>query len=129
MASSVSSNCESCTAKKYDNDCEQISVFFSKFQQGGNASPVLMRVSLPIVDRTMCRKRYRRDRVTDRMICAGYTQGGKDSCQGDSGGPLVANDTLYGLVSWGYDCAVPIYPGVYTNVANLRRWIKWISGV
>ncbi|XP_067214739.1 trypsin-4-like [Linepithema humile] len=100
-------------------------------KQGGDISPVLMGVSLPIVDRATCQKRYHKSRriITDRMICAGYTQGEKDSCQGDSGGPLVANGTLYGIVSWGYGCAKPTYPGVYTNVANLRSWIKGISGV
>lgn len=99
-------------------------------QEGGMTSPKLMRVSVPIVSRTKCEEAYKGlSTITSRMICAGYTEGGKDSCQGDSGGPLTANGTLYGIVSWGYGCAKPEYPGVYTNVANLRSWIKEISGV
>ncbi|XP_032683053.1 trypsin-4-like [Odontomachus brunneus] len=98
---------------------------------GGWTSPVLMGVSLPIVDRNTCKLKYWFVRnITDRMICAGYLQkGGKDACQGDSGGPLSANNTLYGIVSWGYGCARPDYPGVYTNVAAVRPWIKLISGI
>lgn len=89
-----------------------------------------MKVSLPIVARSECQNAYKNyNTITNRMICAGYTQGGKDSCQGDSGGPMVAGGTLYGIVSWGYKCAQPKYPGVYTNVANLRSWIKSNSGV
>lgn len=89
-----------------------------------------MRVSVPIVNRSECADAYRyMNTITDRMICAGYTSGGKDACQGDSGGPLTADGLLYGLVSWGYGCAKPKYPGVYTNVANLRSWIKTHSGV
>lgn len=58
------------------------------------------------------------------MICAGYMQaGGVDACQGDSGGPLVCNGTLAGIVSWGYRCAVPGYPGIYTNVSYYNNWI------
>jgi trypsin len=39
----------------------------------------------------------------DTQICAGVTEGGKDSCQGDSGGPLlqISGDVQYGIVSLG----------------------------
>ncbi|GAB1865469.1 trypsin [Camponotus japonicus] len=100
-------------------------------KSGGGQSPVLRGVSVPIVDRKTCQDRYKNShrQITDRMICAGYTKGGKDSCQGDSGGPLTANGTLYGIVSWGNGCALPLYPGIYTNVADLRWWIRLKSGV
>jgi trypsin len=90
-----------------------------------------MRVTLSIVDHELCTFAYKDiNPVTERMICAGHFEcGGKDSCQGDSGGPLSANGTLYGIVSWGYGCARPNYPGVYTNVAYLRSWIADITGI
>ncbi|XP_011863819.1 PREDICTED: trypsin-1-like isoform X2 [Vollenhovia emeryi] len=99
-------------------------------EMGGKLSPVLMKVSLPIVSRKTCQNIYKRFRsITDRMICAGYMQGGQDACDGDSGGPLTADGVLYGIVSWGYQCAEPFHPGVYTNVADLLWWIKWISHI
>jgi len=59
----------------------------------------------------------------------------KDSCQGDSGGPLfatVAGDPVQiGIVSYGVSCAVPKFPGVYSEVNNpaIRSWISTIAGV
>ncbi|XP_033218170.1 trypsin-2-like [Belonocnema kinseyi] len=92
---------------------------------------ILRQVSVPIVDHNLCKRAYKGiNQITTRMICAGLLGvGGKDSCQGDSGGPLTVNGTLYGIVSWGLGCAQPNYPGVYSNVAELRPWIKNITGI
>lgn len=98
--------------------------------ESGSSPTILQAVSVPIINRGRCQNAYSGfANVTERMICAGVEQGGKDSCQGDSGGPLSSNGTLYGIVSWGYGCARPRYPGVYTNVAHLRSWIAKMSGI
>lgn len=62
--------------------------------------------------------------VSENMLCAGHWAGGRDSCSGDSGGPFVINNKLVGIVSWGEECGVPQYPGVYTHVS---RYVKWIN--
>ncbi|XP_046748453.1 trypsin-7-like [Diprion similis] len=99
--------------------------------QGGSVAKQLQRVCVPVIPRDVCAEAYNGlNGITQRMICAGnIEEGGKDSCQGDSGGPLVADGVLYGIVSWGNGCAMPGYPGVYTNVAELREWIKEVTGV
>ncbi|PAA57754.1 hypothetical protein BOX15_Mlig019311g3 [Macrostomum lignano] len=86
----------------------------------------LMAAKVPLIDHARCNQLYL-NRITQRMLCAGYEAGGIDSCQGDSGGPLVCsiNGTyvLLGATSWGEGCAQPGAPGVYANVKNLREWI------
>lgn len=62
--------------------------------------------------------------MTEGMICAGYQEGGRDACQGDSGGPLVCGGELAGVVSHGYKCAEPGFPGIYADVAYYRDWIE-----
>jgi len=85
------------------------------------ASPnVLMRVSVPMVTDAVCRAAYGSG-IAAGMICAGV--GGKDSCQGDSGGPLVSGNVLAGVVSKGFECARPGFPGVYSEVAYFYDWI------
>ncbi len=92
----------------------------------------LMEVILPVVDHELCRITYADNfniTLTDNMICAGYTAGGKDSCFGDSGGPLMIYDAqdyrweLAGIVSWGVGCAEAEQYGVYTDARNYLGWI------
>jgi len=59
----------------------------------------------------------------------------KDSCQGDSGGPLFGTKggrpVQVGIVSYGTGCAVPLFPGVYSEVnnASIRSFISSNAGV
>lgn len=59
----------------------------------------------------------------------------EDSCQGDSGGPLFATKAgrkvQVGIVSYGQSCALPKFPGVYSEINNsqIRSWITSVSGV
>ncbi|KAJ8942811.1 hypothetical protein NQ318_022825 [Aromia moschata] len=98
-------------------------------KESGSVQPILKKVIVPIISQIACQSRYISSAtITNNMICAGLIgTGGKDACQGDSGGPLRANGKLMGIVSWGYGCARPQYPGVYTKVSNYRSWIKQIT--
>ncbi|XP_037911282.1 trypsin-3-like [Hermetia illucens] len=99
-------------------------------QDSSISSASLRAVDVPKYNQEKCNQTYSQfDGVTSRMICAGYKRGGKDACQGDSGGPLALNGTLVGVVSWGYGCAVPEYPGVYARVASVRDWISYVTGL
>merc|ERR1712243_392530 len=89
-----------------------------------SAGTVLQKVDVPVVSDDDCRDSYGTSQVYDSMICAGLPQGGKDSCQGDSGGPFMCGNQLSGIVSWGYGCAEPGYPGVYTQTSYFIDWIN-----
>ncbi|XP_044037512.1 tryptase-like [Siniperca chuatsi] len=87
----------------------------------------LQEVSVPIVSNSDCNAAYKGG-ITSNMLCAGLTEGGKDSCQGDSGGPLVSKTGSQwvqgGVVSFGEGCAQPNFPGVYTRVSQYQSWIN-----
>lgn len=95
-------------------------------REGGGLPKILQKVDVPLVPRTDCNAAYKGE-ITDRMICAGLPQGGKDSCQGDSGGPLFMgsgeNRALVGVVSWGEGCARKGKYGVYSDVSAGYEWI------
>ncbi|CAL8117614.1 unnamed protein product [Orchesella dallaii] len=98
-------------------------------EEGGPVSKQLLKVDVPVISNDDCNtKTQYNGKITENMLCAGYVEeGGKDSCQGDSGGPLVipngGRTTLVGVVSWGYGCARPGAPGVYTRVGRYPEWI------
>lgn len=45
------------------------------------------------------------------------------------GGPLVHEGILIGIVSAGRGCGDGNFPGIYSNVASVRKWIRRITGV
>ncbi|CAF1027002.1 unnamed protein product [Rotaria sordida] len=92
-------------------------------------SPTLRQVTVQSIENTYSGCQYL---ISDSKLqfCAGVRTGSKDTCYGDSGGPLMAfvNNIwqLYGITSYGYECALPDYPGVYTRVSYYIKWMKSI---
>jgi secreted trypsin-like serine protease len=98
----------------------------------GQISPVLREVHLPIISNNKCMQMYRlsgqNEWIPRIFLCAGTSNGGKDSCEGDSGGPLVLKGRngrfqLAGIISWGIGCGDRNRPGVYTRISEFRKWI------
>ncbi|KAF8781763.1 Clotting factor B like protein [Argiope bruennichi] len=104
---------------------------------GGRSSNTLQEAhGLPVIGNQQCNDKFAKLPgnhfplgITHNMICAGLEEGGVDACQGDSGGPLLreyAKDrwALIGVVSFGFRCAEPGFPGVYTRVSSYLPWIR-----
>lgn len=95
----------------------------------GETAATLQKVELELVKRANCNAPVAYNgKITERMLCAGFAKGGKDSCQGDSGGPLVVKvgetSRLVGVVSWGEGCAAPNKYGVYGRSIVVREWVR-----
>uniref|UniRef100_A0A182IJ96 trypsin n=1 Tax=Anopheles atroparvus TaxID=41427 RepID=A0A182IJ96_ANOAO len=89
----------------------------------------LRSVRLPIVRQTDCGVIYNElEPITRRMVCAGYTEGGRDACEGDSGGPLLCRGIQAGITSWAVGCAKPYRFGVYSSIGDQRNWIRKHTG-
>ncbi|XP_073176644.1 transmembrane protease serine 4 isoform X6 [Lepidochelys kempii] len=102
-------------------------------EQNGTLSKSLQQAQIKLIDSNTCNAvdAYQGD-ISDRMICAGLTEGGVDTCQGDSGGPLMYNPghwQVVGIVSWGHGCGRPSTPGVYTKVQGYLNWIYTVQRV
>ncbi|MBI1298923.1 trypsin-like serine protease [bacterium] len=96
----------------------------------GSYSDVLRQVQVPVVSNDICNAPASYNgKVTSRMLCAGFAEGGKDACHGDSGGPLMVPNPQggwlqAGITSWGIGCAEPNLYGVYTRIGTLGEWIQ-----
>ncbi|RNA15447.1 acrosin isoform X1 [Brachionus plicatilis] len=80
---------------------------------------------------------YKNNNIENSQVCAGnYEIGAVDSCKGDSGGSLVTLSEIKGqnryvssgIVSFGYGCGRPKYPGIYTRTSYFLEWIHEHSG-
>ncbi|XP_045897981.1 tryptase-like, partial [Micropterus dolomieu] len=89
-----------------------------------------MEVQQPIVGNRECNCNYGVGVVTDNVICAGFSAGGKGICQGDGGGPLVSKQggrwIQAGIVTFtsSRGCAQPNIPSRYTRVSQYQSWIN-----
>jgi secreted trypsin-like serine protease len=95
-------------------------------REGGSGPNRMQEVEVDVDTSARCAQAYpgQFDQVT--MFCASRAR--KDSCQGDSGGPIFlkpadgAAPIQVGVVSWGYGCARPASPGVYTRLDSQELW-------
>ena len=120
-----------CLPQDADNDYaggEAVVSGWGTLAHGGEAPKHLQELKVTVTSNDDCGE-YPSGQITDKMMCA--TNPGKDSCQGDSGGPLVTaingRYTLIGVVSWGFGCAQPDYPGVYARMTTVLDWVEKIT--
>ncbi|XP_048023193.1 LOW QUALITY PROTEIN: enteropeptidase [Megalobrama amblycephala] len=95
--------------------------------ENGNVANVLQEAVVPLLSNTQCQEWLPEYNITDRILCAGYTEGGVDSCKGDSGGPLMCEEAghwvLVGATSFGIGCGRPQRPGAYARVSQFIDWV------
>jgi len=102
----------------------------------GPTSNTLLEGLVTVISEEECKSklaRFRNIKIGATKLCARDLADKVDACQGDSGGPLmtkrIASDGserwfLVGVVSFGYKCAVPGFPGVYTRVTEYEEWVR-----
>lgn len=98
---------------------------------------VIHEVNVHLYKRSDCVDWYRSllfgAELSEQSGCAGDYGGDRDACTGDSGGPLFvrydSQSVLVGITSWGYGCATPHYPGVYTLIAAEKEFISSVVGI
>ncbi|XP_037950269.1 trypsin alpha-3-like [Teleopsis dalmanni] len=92
---------------------------WGQVSENGNNSNQLQSVLVTSIAKDRCLASYE---LTSTMFCARGP--GTDACEGDGGGPAVYNGQLAGIISWGFGCARPNYPGVYTSIAMVAPFIN-----
>lgn len=112
--------------------------FTDEFTLGGWGVPanhliqsLLLTADLDFVPFLQCLNAYKNfgRTVTNRTLCATQHGRGRDACQGDTGGPLVlkGTNTLVGIVARGNGCGNRISPGEYTDMYQLRNFVRQIE--
>lgn len=98
----------------------------------------LREVNLTVVPNKICEQTHGRGisykgRIQECHLCTFAPH--KDSCSYDSGSPIILtrdgvdddekprDDVLVGMVSWGEECADPVFPAVNSRVSVATDWI------
>ncbi|KAG7367516.1 trypsin [Nitzschia inconspicua] len=106
----------------------------------GLSSEYLQQAGLGLVSNQECSQAQEglwltyEDRIFEEMMCTFAAN--RDACYGDSGGPVILpgatpeEDVQVGIISWGEDCADPIFPGVAARVSFGYNWIQqWVCAL
>ncbi|XP_051861751.1 venom serine protease Bi-VSP-like isoform X3 [Drosophila albomicans] len=132
-------NSLSLRAKTYV-DTNPIVIGWGNTQESGRSAKILRQLTIPVLENSVCQNSYKAmnlsfslNQFDKAILCAGILAGGQDACQGDSGGPLMTSEQLdngeirfylIGIVAYGYGCARPNIPGVYTSTQYFMDWIN-----
>ena len=84
--------------------------------------------TVPVVSDSTCARRYRDERISSDMICAGDPRnGGWTPARATPVARWSAGTgrgwTQVGIVSWGFGCGRAGYPGVYARVSKFESAI------
>ena len=98
---------------------------FGDTSEGGENSPVLLKVELPVITNAECDEFFIID-VDESFVCA-YTPG-KSTCNGDSGGPIITQSgVLFGVTSFGPAAGCDTGPAGFTRVSFFSDFIDLVS--
>ncbi|KAM3620316.1 uncharacterized protein V6R79_021453 [Siganus canaliculatus] len=128
MSYTIQSVCLPSPVHSFLESAECFITGWGSMREGGSLTNLLQKAAVNIIDQADCQGSYG-DVLTSNMMCAGSMEGGRDTCLGDSGGPLTCRHTsgqwfIAGVTSWGNGCGRSGFPGVYTRVTSIRKWIS-----
>ncbi|XP_061402768.1 seminase-like [Musca vetustissima] len=113
-----------CSHRIRTNDWVKVSGWGLTHENGTRPSNQLRTVNVRMISKQKCKRDYRSVMQLSRTMMCGSVPGKKDACSGDSGGPLVHRGELCGIVSFGIGCGRKNFPGVYTTVNHVKRFIR-----
>uniref|UniRef100_A0A8C5I4Z6 Peptidase S1 domain-containing protein n=1 Tax=Gouania willdenowi TaxID=441366 RepID=A0A8C5I4Z6_GOUWI len=127
MSNTVQPACLPSPVHNFLVDTECYVTGWGSTREGGSLTNLLQKAAVNIIAQDDCQHSYGKA-LSANMMCAGFMEGGKDTCLGDSGGPLTCRQPsgqwfVAGVTSWGHGCGRMAFPGVYTRVTSVRRWI------